>query len=174
MMKSAIGWCGEVFHRLVGAVMIKFLVGALVVISTFRLTPGCAQSQKLAPRNADDYKIHQIAGRLGTEMFSDFLKENGPALRGSVILKACSKDGLAAVVEAKIIDRNFSARLSSLIAMGKFSGLPSYSLLQAQSVANGMVVGYQAGYQAAIDLTFDLKKSDLCDAAVELANRLLK
>jgi hypothetical protein len=45
--------------------MTKFLVTALIVVSTFRPATGLAQSQPKTPPDNSDYKTYEIVGRLG-------------------------------------------------------------------------------------------------------------
>jgi hypothetical protein len=110
---------------------------------------------------------------IAAEMFTEFLNENIVAIRVSATLKYCSKDRLAKAIEAPESDRSFKNKLQEHAVDGRFSGLPSYAVLQAQTAANNLAVGYNFGFIEALRLTSDSGKSLLCATAVEGANKIL-
>jgi hypothetical protein len=93
------------------------------------------------------------------------------------MLTACNQVGLANAVAEKEQDRNFVKALSRFVKAGRFDNLPTYAPLSAQSMANGFSTGYRFGYQQAVSLLIgsDVNfKTSVCDAAVTLANDILK
>ena len=81
---------------------------------------------------ADDYETYEKIGPMVAEMSMQFLNENIVAIRTVAILKYCSKEGLAKVVEGKEVDRTFKEKLDELIRAERFIGLPVYSFLEAR------------------------------------------
>jgi hypothetical protein len=120
------------------------------------------------------YATYKKAQVVGSKLYQDFMRINGRFIRASVVLKWCGKDGLAQAVEAKITDRNFQLALLRAIDENQFEGDDSEILTQTQNVANATVVGYTFGYQAGLSLRGDKIRNEICDAAPEMANQILK
>jgi hypothetical protein len=109
---------------------------SLIVLSSALIAPTMvrAQSDKSAD---DDYRTYEKTQVLAAELFANFLKENIATLRVSALLKHCQKEGLANAVDAKLIDRKLTDKITALIAEGRFDGLPPYAAYEAQSAAGG-------------------------------------
>jgi hypothetical protein len=150
--------------------MSKFLMAMLLGAAILQ-SPAVAQSKN---ETDDDYETYQKTRQLGLEMFKQYLDKNGAAIRISAVLKSCSKDGLAKAIEDKETDRNFMEIITTFIRLGKFSDLPSYAVLQTQSAAYALIVGYGIGYQEAVELNVGTPNETMvCGAAVDAANKVL-
>jgi hypothetical protein len=120
----------------------------------------------------DDYRTYEETKVLSAEMFKQFLDNNIVMLRISALLKHCQKEGLAKAVDANLIDQALKDKLHQLIVEGKFAGLPSYAVLEAQSAASAMITGYEFGLVEGIRL-LNNSKDRTCAAAIDGANKIL-
>lgn len=159
-----------------GGVMINFIKRAVLVsfVAVGALAPSStAMAQE---RSGEIYKTYEKIGLLGTDMYLSFATKYSAHMRTAAILKACSMDGLAKMVEAKIADRQFVKILREFIEAGKFLKLPQYAMLSAQAVANGMVVAYSLGFEDSVRVAVadQSKKQAICNAAVSSSNKLVQ
>jgi len=145
-------------------------------LSSFAAFSTAQEKPKLEDQRNREYVAYQAAGRIGAEMFLAVYKKDGFGLRTAAMLRACGQDGLAKAVDAKLSDPRFEKELDRMIKEHRFADLPPYTIGSAQSVANAMRTGYEAGYREANGLTLTMPdgKDFLCAVATRNANEILK